>query len=389
MLKLNSRKTVLAIATAAAMGSGNAAAQLEEVIVVAQKRAENLQDTVIAITAVSGDLMDELNISNSSDYEAVVPSLSVRNSPARLFIRGVGRITGSLGTDPGVAIYIDQAYTPSFTALNRANSLTTERVEVLRGPQGTLFGRNATGGALNITSLKPTEDFEHHVRGKVGNYGQQDWGASSSGPITDDLGYRVYAYGNQRDGYIDNKGGDDLWDQDSTGYGAQFSWDITDRVNVWVSYASDKEDYLNSGIDFGGYLISPYDKETFSSTSLFIDEAFQWDRENPAVRDPYKVDLNDPLDIETDKDHKFVTHLTWDLDNVTVKYLGTYSENATDLLQGDLGYTSRPDNRIVESTQTSSERYSHEIQVLSATDSAFQWVGGFYYPDLPDRKPGS
>ena len=379
MLKLNSRKTVLAIATAAAMGSVNATAQLEEVIVVAQKRAENLQDTVIAITAVSGDLMDELNISNSSDYEAVVPSLSVRNSPARLFIRGVGRITGSLGTDPGVAIYIDQAYTPSFTALNRANSLTTERVEVLRGPQGTLFGRNATGGALNITSLKPTEEFEHHVRGKVGNYGQQDWGASSSGPITDDLGYRVYAYGNQRDGYIDNKGGDDLWDQDSTGYGAQFSWDITDRVNVWVSYASDKEDYLNSGIDFGGYLISPYDKETFSSTSLFIDEAFQWDRENPAVRDPYKVDLNDPLDIETDKDHKFVTHLTWDLDNVTVKYLGTYSENATDLLQGDLGYTSRPDNRIVESTQTSSERYSHEIQVLSATDSAFQWVGGFYY----------
>jgi len=193
MLKLNSRNTVLAIATAAAMGSVNATAQLEEVIVVAQKRAENLQDTVIAITAVSGALMDELNISNSSDYEAVVPSLSVRNSPARLFIRGVGRITGSLGTDPGVAIYIDQAYTPSFTALNRANSLTTERVEVLRGPQGTLFGRNATGGALNITSLKPTEEFEHHVRGKAGNYGQQDWGASSSGPITDDLGYRVYA----------------------------------------------------------------------------------------------------------------------------------------------------------------------------------------------------
>ena len=122
MLKLTSNKTLLALATAAAIGSTNAAAQLEEVVVVAQKRAENLQDTVIAITAVSGDLMDDLNISNSSDYEAIVPSLSIRNSPARLFIRGVGRITGSLGTDPGVAIYIDQAYTPSFTVLNRANS---------------------------------------------------------------------------------------------------------------------------------------------------------------------------------------------------------------------------------------------------------------------------
>ncbi|MEH6611666.1 MAG: TonB-dependent receptor [Halioglobus sp.] len=379
MTQVNLNKTLLALAVTTALASTNVAAQLEEVIVVAQKRAENLQDTAIAITAVSGDLMDELNISNSSDYEAVVPSLSLRNSPARLFLRGVGRITGSLGSDPGVAIYIDQAYTSSFTALNRANSLTTKQVEVLRGPQGTLFGRNATGGALNITSLRPTDEFEHHVRGKAGNYGQQNWGASSSGPVTDDLGYRVYAYGNQRDGYIDNLGGDDIQDQDSTGYGAQFSWDASDRVNLWVSYASDKEDYLNAGIDFGGYLISPYDRETLSSSSLFIDEAFQWDRENPAVKDPYKVDLNDPLEIETDKDHKFVTHLTWDLDSVTVKYIGTYSENATDLAQGDLGYTSRPDNRLVETTATSSERYSHEIQLLSATDSAFQWVGGVYY----------
>jgi iron complex outermembrane receptor protein len=324
MTQVNLNKTLLALAVTTSLASTNVAAQLEEVIVVAQKRAENLQDTAIAITAVSGDLMDDLNISNSSDYEAVVPSLSLRNSPARLFLRGVGRITGSLGSDPGVAVYIDQAYTPSFTALNRANSLTTKQVEVLRGPQGTLFGRNATGGALNITSLRPTEEFDHHVRGKVGDYGQQNWGASSSGPVTDDLGYRVYAYGNQRDGYIDNLGGDDIWDQDSTGYGAQLSWDMSDRVNLWVSYASDKEDYQNAGIDFGGYLISPYDRETVSSSSLFIDEAFQWDRENPAVKDPYKVDLNDTLDIETDKDHKFVTHLTWDLDNLTVKYIGTY-----------------------------------------------------------------
>jgi iron complex outermembrane receptor protein len=379
MTQVNLNKTLLALAVTTSLASTNVAAQMEEVIVSAQKRDENLQDTVIAITAVSGDLMDELNISSSSDYEAIVPSLSARDNPARLFLRGVGRVTGSLGTDPGVAIYIDQAYTSSFTVLARANSLTTERVEVLRGPQGTLFGRNATGGALNVTSLKPTDEFEHHVRAKVGNYGRQNWGASSSGPVTDDLGYRVYAYGNQRDGYIDNLGGDDIWDQDSTGYGAQLSWDMSDRVNLWVSYSSDKEDYQNAGIDFGGYLISPYDRETVSSSSLFIDEAFQWDKENPAVKDPYKVDLNDPLDIETDKDHKFVTHLTWDLDSATVKYIGSYSENATDLVQGDLGYTSRPDNRIVETSLPESERYSHEIQLLSATDGAFQWVGGLYY----------
>ena len=138
MLKLNSRKTVLAIATAAAMGSVNAAAQLEEVIVVAQKRAENLQDTVIAITAVSGDLMDELNISNSSDYEAVVPSLSVRNSPARLFIRGVGSGI-NYGFEQSVGTFTDGIY--------HAGNLMT-------GDNWNLY-RKFAGKHVRISSINP------------------------------------------------------------------------------------------------------------------------------------------------------------------------------------------------------------------------------------------
>ena len=131
------RLTTLYSATLAAIVSLPTVAQeagmLEEVVVTAQKRAEDLQDTAIAITAISGSTMDDLNISNSEDYEAIVPSLSVRTSPNRLFLRGIGRVTNSLGTEPGVAVYLDQIYTSEIGVLNRASSLTTQQLDVLRG----------------------------------------------------------------------------------------------------------------------------------------------------------------------------------------------------------------------------------------------------------------
>ena len=129
---------ILATAILAATISLPTSAQnvLEEVIVTAQKREEGLQDTAIAITAITGSMMDDLNISSAGDYEALVPSLSVRDEPSRLFLRGVGRVTNTLGTEPGVALYRDGVYTSELNELNRATSLTTERIEVLRGPPG-------------------------------------------------------------------------------------------------------------------------------------------------------------------------------------------------------------------------------------------------------------
>ena len=382
MKDLKTRKSLLAAATLAASIAMPAAAQnvLEEVIVTAQKREEGLQDTAIAITAIGGAMMDELNIRSSSDYEAIVPSLSVRDNPSRLFLRGVGRVTNSLGTEPGVAVYLDQVYTESFEVLSRATSLTTERIEVLRGPQGTLFGRNATGGAINVTSLKPSDEFEHHVRATGGDYGQFDMGASSSGPITDDLRYRVYGYQQTRDGYIDNKGGDDVLDRDRWGLGAQLSWDISDTVNLWVSYATDiRDNERNLGILGGGYLISPYLPDVRSQDGFLLSEAYQWDKENPAVKDSYKVDSNDVAKAKDDSNNKWIAHLTWDLDNLTLKYIGSYFDGNYTNTNGDLGYTSNPENQVVESTGQDGEAYSHEIQFLSATDGPLQWVGGLYY----------
>lgn len=389
MMHFTTRKTLLAVATLAASVSLPAPAQnmLEEVIVVAQKREENLQDTAIAITALGADTLDNLNIANSSDFEAIVPSLSVRNAPRRLFLRGIGRVTNSLGTDPGVAVYNDQVYSSAIGVLGRASSLTMERIEVLRGPQGTLFGRNATGGAVNVISKRPTEDFEHHVRLKAGDYGQFNWGASSSGPITDTLGYRVYGYETRRDGYIDNKGGDDIWDENHDGMGAQLNWDATDTLSIWLSYQKDETNDIRPGVFPGGYLITPYDTGELAGNGAVLNESYQWTKENPAVRDPYSVDLNDPTRTQTDGNNRYTTHVTWDLDAVTVKYIGNYSESDYSAKNGDFGYTSRPDLRLVENTQDNLESNAHEIQFLSATEGPLQWVGGLYYRHAKQEQP--
>jgi iron complex outermembrane recepter protein len=386
---VNRNKKALVAAILAASTSLPAAAQmmLEEVIVTAQKRETGLQDTSIAITALTSDMMDDLNINTAGDYEAIVPSLSVRDEPSRLFLRGVGRVTNTLGTEPGIALYRDGIYSSELNELNRSSSLTTERIEVLRGPQGTLFGRNATGGAINITSLRPTEDFEHHVRATVGNYDRLDWGVSSSGPITDNLGYRVYATQQTRDGYIENIGGKDIWDQENTSWGAQLSWDVTDTLNIWFRYTSDETDDIRNGLLASGTLITPYITDLITQDGYFVSEQFGWDKENPTVRDPYKVDYNDALRTRDQDSNKYATHITWDLDEITLKYIGSYYENDWTAEGGDFGFTSNPDVRGLEFSGQFQDSQSHEIQLISMSDSPLQWVVGFYYYESDKEQP--
>ena len=389
MHRYTGKKTLLNTAIVASLASTASYAQLEEVVVVAQKRESNLQDTSIAITSIGSDAFDELNIQNPIDYEAFVPSLSVRQDPSRLFIRGVGRITNSLGTEPGVAVYKDQIYSSEFGELGRSSSLTTERVEILRGPQGTLFGRNATGGAVNIVTKRPTVNFEHHARVKVGNYDELNWGLSSAGPITDNFGYRVFAFQNTRDGYVDNISGGDIYSLDTTSIGAQFDWDITDNINLWVNYNTYETDVDTLGGSSDGHLITEYNTEEQSTDGFLLSEQYLWDRPNPAVRDPYKVDVSDIGRAKTDDVNRFTAHLTWDLDALTIKYVGGYSEGDFNSRNNDLGYTSNPDNRVVQGSSQIRESYSHEIQFLSPGDGNFNWVAGIYLSSEETDQPFS
>ena len=182
---------------------------LEEVIVTAQKRAESLQDTPISITAFNQEALTQQGISSVDDLQGKVPSLNMtpfptQNTSIRMFIRGVGASDIQVTQDPAVGVYIDQVY------IGRSTGLALEiadlaQIEILRGPQGTLFGRNSIGGAINMTTIAPETgslDFKQELG--TGRRNLFRTKTSANIPITDELALRaVYMYGEQ-DGYVDN-----------------------------------------------------------------------------------------------------------------------------------------------------------------------------------------
>ena len=161
--------------------AGAADMTLEEVIVTAQKRSESLQDVPVAVTAFTDQLRDTLGIRTVQDYTNFAPGVTYNTSLDRMFIRGVGRYTNNLATSPGVATYGDGFYNSS-NHQAATSPLITERVEVLRGPQGTLYGRNSIGGALNAVTKRPTDTFNGEVRGEVGSLGRHNLEASLARP---------------------------------------------------------------------------------------------------------------------------------------------------------------------------------------------------------------
>jgi iron complex outermembrane receptor protein len=203
-------------------------ALLEEVVVTAQKRAGNLQDTPIAISAVTGDAIEKLNIDDIGAIAAANPSLvySEAGGEAQLYIRGIGSNIFNVGADQSVATHIDGVYT------GRANMgltqfLDIDRVEILRGPQGTLYGRNATGGAINIISRAPTDEFEGYVSGLVGSFDRIDVRGAVSGPITENLSARLAVRRLKDDGYtedLDPQGGDKIDDNDLAALRGSLRW---------------------------------------------------------------------------------------------------------------------------------------------------------------------
>ena len=187
----------------------NATGALEEIVVMARRREESLQDTPISITAFTGDLLEQRQINGLSGIGPFTPNLifdtgatfSGANSSASVFIRGIGQVDFTLTTEPGVGIYLDGVYI-SQTIGSVLDLVDIERVEVLRGPQGTLFGRNTIGGAINVTSKKPADELEADVKVTVGEDSRLDVRGSVNFPIADGLAARLSAATFNRDGYV-------------------------------------------------------------------------------------------------------------------------------------------------------------------------------------------
>src|SRR3954452_9047106 len=154
---------------------------IAELVVTAEKREQSLQDIPVAISAFTSEQRDIVGIQSIQDMTNFTPGLQYSSSTDRISLRGLGRLTNVLSADASVANYADGVY-ETFAVRAGASTLFTDRVEVLRGPQGTLYGRNSIAGALNIISKRPTEAWYAEARVGYANYEHSDVELAVSGP---------------------------------------------------------------------------------------------------------------------------------------------------------------------------------------------------------------
>lgn len=222
---------------AAAQDEPAARRQIEEVIVTAERRESSVQDTAISVTAFTADFIKDFGLRNQEDLQNYIPATTIQ--PYDIAIRGIGRNFRTLGGDPGVSTYLNGIYSEDFGIASTEGALyDVDRVEVLRGPQGTLYGRNSIGGAVNFHNARPTQEFDAGARTIIGNYDTREMYGFLSGPmIKDVLAARVTGVKRTRDGYIDDTSPNGSGDINSLGdenYALSFLFTPTEKLSFYV-----------------------------------------------------------------------------------------------------------------------------------------------------------
>ena len=360
-------------------------AATDVIIVTSERREANLQDVPVAVSAYTANRREELGITTTQDIARATPGMSYSEFPNRIFLRGVGRFINTPGSDPGVATYADGVYTSEASIIG-LSPLFVERVEILRGPQGTLYGRNSIGGAVNVVSRRPGGEFAAEIRQTIGNYGTSITEAAVSGPLSDAIGFRIAASQNRHDGYIENDAGADQAQADVRFYEAQLDLNPSDNLNFWVRYSGSNAD----STPVTGVQIDPYETATyFGGTSLLPSPTFGYITANPAASDPFTVSHDYAGRYSLDNQHAFTGVATFDLDDVRIRYTGGWQ--TYDFFQdSDADRSSRASYAAfgvgplvqagrIETITENKEFSSHELNFSSTTDGPLQWIGGLYY----------
>jgi iron complex outermembrane receptor protein len=373
------------------------AAAVGDVVVTATSRRLSLQHVPVAASAYTDQRRNLVGITTASDIVNFTPSMSLNGE--FLSLRGVGRYTDELGTDPGVAVFVDGIYTPSPDYLNQPDFFS-DRIEILRGPQGTLGGENDIGGTVNVVEKRPTDDF--HEEGRVGfnNYDYWYTDLSVSGPITDNLKFRLAdAYADQPtdNGFVKNLDSKIFPGSGSSNlFEGQLDWKPTSNFDAWFKVQNFGSDNAASyGVNPTQYPISTVSYcptiNGAADSCLGPDGASLFLAQTPPVGNPQLsshpkfpnvVDVNVPGYVKEKNDWTFSTQLTWSLPGMTLEYIGGYSQYDYDYLS-DLDGT--PSNAFafplisaVNTGYQAEKWYQNEIQLKSDTPGPLKWIVGAY-----------
>ena len=346
---------------------------IAEVLVTASKREQTLQETTLAVTAVGTDRLATAQVNGIQDLQTIVPSVNFGSdfNQAKIFIRGVGANTSTTGNSTAVALHVDGAVVARAEA-QLTSLFDLQRVEVLRGPQGTLYGRNATGGSINLITAKPTRELSGYARATFGNYDAMTTEGAISGPITDKLLVRIAAKDERRGGFgVNPTTGQDVDDLGRSMARLHLQYDFTDTASLLLTGEYFRQNDSSGAVHFrrqsfpgvarlaslgaGGYAVNPRDLASEGQPGT--------DTISHSFTGTFRIEATDALKFTNIANYRtFKTSLFQDLDLSSV----------VESLQTNGQPTTFQERRI------DSEQYSDELQV-NFTASYVDVVGGLYY----------
>jgi iron complex outermembrane receptor protein len=332
---------------------------IEEIVVTAQKRTERLRDVPVAISVFNSSAIDQTGVRELKDVADYIPNLQISEGNdfrSTVTIRGVGAQSRNIGFDSRVGVYLDGVYIGMSPAINQ-ELLNLERIEVLRGPQGTLFGKNTVAGAINLITRKPDDDLRGMASIDVGNLNYREIKGFVNLPVSDRVSAAFSVAKTDRDGYVPNIiTGNDLNERDVLAYRAQLRIEASDRFEINASFDGLNSDSL---ILIGDPLTDMLGMQPEQFAPELGVVAFNFDPSDE--RDVYGGHLDLAYDLDSGHTVKSITgYRTTD---------AIYS-NATDYSPVDIVSIEYTDEYDV---------LSQEFQFISSAESAFNYTAGLYY----------
>jgi iron complex outermembrane receptor protein len=338
--------------------------EAETIVVTAQKRSANLQKVPLSVSAVTAKTLEASGIATIDAVQRLTPGMNISNIGSGFvsytYIRGSGTNVIDSGADPSVAYFVDEVYLAGNAGL-QFDLLDVERVEVLKGPQGTLFGRNAAGGAISIITKRPSDEFDAWASADVGNYGLFAVKGGVTGPFSEGSkwSYRLSAAHRQRDAFSENPMGVD----------PGFIDNYTARGQLM--YKDDTVTFLLTG---------DYFTSDNGMTNMFLATANKAGLLTPAAIAAYPTDesfYRHYLNVdgyERQDTHALSARLEWDLGGAKLTSISAYRNSEFDRLQDQDG--SYGDSYSLASNEAI-KTYSQELR-LSGDGERFQWIVGVF-----------
>lgn len=372
-----------AVATSAAPDAPEVA-QIGDIIVTAQKRSERLQDVPLAVTAVTGDALANRQVNDTSTLTKAIPSLTFQQGPnatnTTLRIRGVGTALFGQGVESSVSVVVD-GVVQARQAQGFADLADIERVEVLRGPQGTLFGKNASAGVISIVTARPSREFEGRIEGTIAEHGEYRAKGTISGPLSDTLRARVTGFYNDVRGTTYNvTRGQWVNGQKSWGVRGKLEWDATDNLNFLLS---------------GEYRKS--NSTCCISSSIRVDNPVVALLEAPVVASPTNRQVSeDTLTYSNSNQKTFSLQASWDLGSATLTSITAYQDYYL-VVNQPIDRTNSDPVRFVGPNAYASwnfnqgildlSQFSQELRLGSNGSHDLTYVAGVYYSHGDIKRP--